>query len=151
MGEAKRRKANGTYPYKRDTGIARLPNGAPIREELRDAINAKIDKDTGIYNTGDKQADKQGSIVRLNDERTTSDLQKERWSGVRQNAISRQTEIWLQGEIRKRIASVDLEKNPGLLAEAFEELFPGWGHLIQVDPQQFYQDPLIVKNPHGYR
>lgn len=150
MGEAKRRKANGTYPYKLDTGIARLPNGAPIREELRDGINARIDKDTGEYKSPQRPVDKQGSIVILNDERTSSDLQKIRWSGVRQNAISRQTEIWIGGEIKKRISSVDLERRPALLAEAFEELFPGWGHLIQVDADQFYKPPMVFKNPHGY-
>jgi len=146
MGEAKRRKKAGTYPYKRDTGIARLPNGMPIREELRDGINARIDKDTGEYKRiHTPGADKQGSIVRLDDTRTTSELQQIGWNGIRQNAISRQTEIWLHGEIRKRIPSSDLERNPGLLASAMEELFPGFGHVIQVDAEQFYREPMVYK------
>lgn len=150
MGEAKRRKANGTYPIKHDTGIARLPNGMPILEATRDGINARIDKDTGALKPllSNNQRN-QGSTVNLNDPRTSSDLANERWSGVRQNAISRQTEIWIQGEIKKRISSVDLERNPKLLADAFEELFPGWGHLIQVDAEQFYRDPLIHKSSGG--
>jgi len=149
VGEEKRRKRAGTYPYKPDTGIARLPNGMPIREEMRDALNEKLLKNDGVLKHEPTTHDKQRSIYRSNDTRTTSELMACKFSGLRQNPISRQTEIWIGGEIRKRLHEVDLQRNPALMAQAFEELFPGWGHLIEVDGDAFYKPPVVYKDPHG--
>ena len=53
-----------------------------------------------------------------------SELKKAGFSGLRSNALSSELEIWVDGEIRKRIAASALaEHGDGLIAIAMEDIF----------------------------
>ena len=53
-----------------------------------------------------------------------SELKKARFSGLRSNALSSELEIWVDGEIRKRISALALAKDgDGLIAIAMEDIF----------------------------
>lgn len=136
MGEARRKAklkaareaalANGTrlygsdhYPYKRDTGILKLSSGVPLTEETRDKL-AKIDGPRRKLETPVEQ-------------KTSRELEEEQWSGLRNNPITMQTEIWVLGTMRKKIPTDQLEKSPALLAAAFEEVFATNGSIIEID------------------
>jgi hypothetical protein len=53
-----------------------------------------------------------------------SELKKAGFSGLRSNTLSSELEIWVDGEIRRRITSVALaEHGDGLIAIAMEDIF----------------------------
>lgn len=53
-----------------------------------------------------------------------SELKKEGFSGLRSNALSSELEIWVDGEIRRRITSEALAAHgDGLIAIAMEDIF----------------------------
>lgn len=53
-----------------------------------------------------------------------SELKKARFSGLRSNTLSSELEIWVDGEIRRRITSEALAKDgDGLIAIAMEDIF----------------------------
>lgn len=143
MSESKIKKKKGQYPYKKDTGIVRLPSGHPIREEVRDNLN-KFDPAAAPK---EKAPSIESSIFNA-DDRTTKELQELKWSGLRRNYISKQLEIWITGNIVKRLAIFDVDRDPGILATAFEEIFGTTGHLIETDATIPSPERLIYKNPH---
>lgn len=129
MSESTRKKKRNIYPYKRDTGITRLPTGEPIREELYDGLK-KIPPGGHKTSLPASPAMRFDKVAEL---KSTRELQEERWNGLRRNEISRQVEIWIQGNIMKRLPIDAVDANPGILANAFEEVFGLKGHFITTD------------------
>ena len=55
---------------------------------------------------------------------TTSELKKIKWSGLRNNSISGDTEIWIEGEIVKLITAFEKSSNKNAVEEAMQKQFP---------------------------
>ena len=124
----KRQKERGTYPYKKDTGIARLPDGSPILEELLDnlkkiPVGGRKPLPTTVGIKPDYHA--------LN--ATTAELERDRWSGIRRNMLANRMELWIEGQILGSIHNDVYDKEPGRLATLMEEKLGLKGHIISTD------------------
>jgi hypothetical protein len=51
------------------------------------------------------------------------ELKAEKFSGIRQNSISEETEIWINGEIRERVSKQVQQLDPTALERAYAEVF----------------------------
>ena len=52
------------------------------------------------------------------------ELKARKFNGIRVNELNKDTEIWIDGEIRKRLSEAEMFYDPELkIAEAYRELF----------------------------
>ena len=63
----------------------------------------------------------------------TKELEAMQWSGLRHNFLIGKLELWVGGRIAKELFLVDVERNPALIATAFEEVFGLTAHVIETD------------------
>lgn len=54
---------------------------------------------------------------------TSEELKKAEFSGLRANSVTEDLEIWVFGELRKRISRFAWENNPNAIADAMQEIF----------------------------
>ena len=107
---------------KRDTGVATLPNGVKISEEMRDKL---LNKD---WSKPQRELDTRST------HQTTKDLEEQGFSGFRVNEFTRDVELWLLGRVAARERCIDCAKNPALLANMHERVFSTNGTIVAVDP-----------------
>lgn len=58
-----------------------------------------------------------------NDEMTSSQLAGIKFSGTRINAITREFEIWVYGEVVRRVSEADYSKDPTLVQRVYQDYF----------------------------
>lgn len=104
---------------KKDNGIARLPNGILIPEELRDALQRR---------DFTKAPEAKGFNP---DTATTADLKYHGFSGFRVNQFTQDVELWVLGQIRGKRKLADVQRRPETLADLHEEVFLTKGTVIE--------------------
>lgn len=72
-----------------------------------------------------KQTARKENFVRPNhpDFMDSSELQKIGYSGMRNNSISDEVEIWIDGRIEQRVTRAQIEINPNAVQKAYNEAF----------------------------
>lgn len=53
----------------------------------------------------------------------SSELKKKEFSGLRHNSLSDEAEVWIRGEVVKRVTRAEVAINPLAINRAFEEAF----------------------------
>ena len=53
----------------------------------------------------------------------TSELKEKKWSGIRQNELTKEFEFWILGEIRERVTEQQQNLDPDSLRKAHERVF----------------------------
>ena len=77
---------------------------------------------------------------------TSFELQKTKFSGLRHNSISHELEIWVDGEIRKRLTQAELQYDSDLaIANAFKEVFRLDFVDVAIEDNK-YVSPIIHRN-----
>lgn len=106
---------------KKDTGIATLPNGIQIREELRDQL---LKRDWNKHT--------EGGYKPVADA-TTKNLKEQEFSGYRVNEFTAEVELWILGRIAVRRKCAQVQHNMAILAEMHEEAFATNGSVVMAD------------------
>lgn len=57
------------------------------------------------------------------DFKTGSELRAMRWSGIRQNSITDEREVWVQGQCVMTMSNIVCETNPALWEKKYAEVF----------------------------
>lgn len=85
-------------------------------------------------------AKNQGDFKRPNhsDFKTSSELAKEEFTGLRHNSITDEMELWIYGNIELHASKEDIKKNPKAVQEAYERFFQLHEGTAQfLDPSEF--------------
>lgn len=103
---------------KKDDGIARLPNGVLIPEEVRDRLVKEY------------SSPKTPTVKFDPSQATTKDLQDHDFSGYRVNQFTQDLELWCVGKmmVRRKL----IECTPEVMATMHEEAFSTSGTVVQV-------------------
>ncbi len=64
---------------------------------------------------------------------TTNECIEKKFSGIRLNRLNGQTEIWCLGEMRQSRRTIEVGRNPSILADMHEAAFGTVGTILDID------------------
>lgn len=127
---------------KPDIGIAKIDapmsDGSVKSFEMKEAVRDALNK---MPHPSDRRKARQEEIPVDASKYTTEELERNRYSGYRLNALKGTFEIWVLGRVAISERASRVQRNPALIADMHERAFATTGSIVEVEIPTYDKDP----------